>query len=219
MNVIDAQTKLAMNDGATETPGRRARAQLTKEQQALAAKFMPLAISLARSYRKFWVVELEEFMSAASMALVEAAQSYDPNRKVKFATFARFRIVGALQSVLREYYASRHVRELPNIRTICFVPGMEERGQLMLTTPDAPVNRLLDDVEEVEHWFDKLPSRHAMMCRQLYIEDKSQVQVAQKLGCSKSRVCTIHSESIEILRSFYEVQEAAIERGMDVRRN
>ena len=53
-----------------------------------------MAKSLAKPLKKNWPVEGEEFESAALMALVEAAQSFDPARNVKFATFARYRIWG-----------------------------------------------------------------------------------------------------------------------------
>ena len=46
-------------------------------------------------------MERDEFESAACLALVEAARSFDPTRNIRFATFARFRIRGALVDVGR----------------------------------------------------------------------------------------------------------------------
>ena len=48
----------------------------------------------------------EEFESAAFLALVEAAQSFDSSRNVHFATYARHRIRGALYDVYRELIGS-----------------------------------------------------------------------------------------------------------------
>ena len=44
----------------------------------------------------------DELQSVAYLALVEAAQSFDPSRNVNFATFARLRIQGALLDLRRE---------------------------------------------------------------------------------------------------------------------
>src|SRR5262245_53427573 len=65
------------------------RPPLTKEQQDLAADYMPLARALAKRFKDAWAFENDEFESAACLALVEAAQSYDASKNVKFATYAR----------------------------------------------------------------------------------------------------------------------------------
>jgi hypothetical protein len=89
---------------AGANPGERA--PLTPAQQALARKYIPLARKLARPLAAWWPNDGDEYRSAALLALVEAAQSFDPSRNVKFATFARFRIWGALRDTQRRLIAS-----------------------------------------------------------------------------------------------------------------
>ncbi len=206
---------------ATARPAtrRKRRVGLSEGQQGLAARYLPLARSLARPLKKSWPRQVEEFDSAALTALVEAAQSFDPGRGVKFATFARFRIVGALRDVQRKLHALGYQRDMPNARTYRFVPGMEERSMLMLTTPDAPAHELVDSVEEVEHWLSQLPARHATACREIYLKDRTQNQVATMFGCAKSRVSCLHAEAILMLRESADVQAAAVDSGLDVCRN
>ncbi len=85
----------------TSASARRRRAPLTAEQQDLAVRYLPLARSLARPFKMSWPGSRDEFESAANLALIEAAGSFDPGRNVKFATFARHRIWGALRDVQR----------------------------------------------------------------------------------------------------------------------
>jgi len=219
MNSIDARNELEINEGAMESVPRRKRLQLTPEQQDLAARHVALARALAKPLKKTWPLEIEEFDSSACMALVEAAQSFDPKRNVKFATFARFRILGALRDTQREIYSRKYEREMPNARTYRYVPGIEERGLFLMTTPDAPVEEYVDAVEQVEHWVGKLPRRLAVACREMYLRDRTQLHVAAILGCSKSRVSFLHAEALDLLRESGEVQAAAQEFGLDVSRN
>ena len=71
---------------ATCNPNR-ARQPLTEEQQELATRNLSLARALAGRMRYAWPGAQDEFESAALLALVEAAQAFDPTRGVKFTTF------------------------------------------------------------------------------------------------------------------------------------
>jgi RNA polymerase sigma factor (sigma-70 family) len=195
---------------------RRKRVHLTAEQQDLAARHMPLARSLAKRLKDMWPRYYEDFESAACLALVEAAQSFEPERGVNFATFARFRILGALRDVQRIVMKRGRERELPNAPKTDFwyLPGIEERGCLMLTSPAKPVHEVIGAAEEVEHWVSKLPKRHAEACREIYLHDRTQVDVARKMGCSKSRLSYLHAEAIEMLEHMGEVRLAALEMGL-----
>jgi RNA polymerase sigma factor (sigma-70 family) len=201
---------------ATTHEPRRKRVHLTTEQQELAARHVPLARALARRLKEMWPRHYEDFESAASLALVEAAQSFEPERGVKFATFARFRILGALRDVQRTVMKRGHERELPNApkTEFRFVPGVKEACYLMLTAPDAPVGTMLEGAEEVEHWVSQLPRRHAQACREMYLRDRTQSQVAREIGCSKSRVSYLHAEALEMLGHLGEVRLAALEIGL-----
>ena len=70
------------------TMTRDGRAPLSAGQQTLALRYLPLARKLARPFKAAWPALRDDFDSAACLALVEAASSFDPERNVKFATFA-----------------------------------------------------------------------------------------------------------------------------------
>jgi RNA polymerase sigma factor (sigma-70 family) len=177
------------------------RVPLTADQQALAMRYLPLAKSLAKKLKLDWPNESDEFDSAACLALVEAAQSYNPNRNVRFATFARFRIWGALRDVQRALIASGWHDDIENAPLLnSLLSEIEELGCCVIgSTPDRPVGEEDEMVEAVEAWLRKLPPKHAEACRQIYLNDRTQSDAAKIIGCSKSRLSYLHKESLERL--------------------
>jgi RNA polymerase sigma factor (sigma-70 family) len=202
------------------TKPRKPRVKLSTEQQELATSYMPLARKLAKPMKTHWPSYFEELDSAACLAMVEAAQAFDPERGVKFATFARMRILGALLDARRRIHAKAVDRPLPNVpRVYRYIPGMHERSMLMLTSPDPDVGTDIESTEEVEYWLKALPPKHAKICREMYLDHLSQTEVAKRYGCAKSRISHIHSEAIQFLRESKVVQVAGHDRGLDRSRN
>ena len=60
------------------TTGREQRSPLSPARQRLAARYLPLARALARPLKQSWPQARDEFESAACLALVEAAEAFDP---------------------------------------------------------------------------------------------------------------------------------------------
>src|SRR5689334_18139672 len=75
---------------------------LPTERRCLAARYLPLARKMAKPLKMMWPCAEDEFESAACLAVVEAAQSFDPGRNVGFGTFAMMRVQGALRDVQRD---------------------------------------------------------------------------------------------------------------------
>ncbi len=182
----------------TQRRGRRK--PLTSEQQELAAKYVPMARTLAKPYKRAWPSEWEEFDSAAMLALVEAAESFDARRNVRFSSFARLRIVGALKDVLRRMgHTKRQVDGDHGVMDVADISELEPYGEVVNTTPDPDVGTSLEQRDDVEAWLRSLPPHHAAACREIYINGRSQVEAARRLGCSQSRVSLLHCESLAML--------------------
>ena len=81
---------------------RRPEAPLDAASKNWRHRYLPLARSLACRMEYLFPAAGDELQSVAFLALVEAAQSFDPSRGVNFATFARLRIWGALCDCRRE---------------------------------------------------------------------------------------------------------------------
>jgi RNA polymerase sigma factor (sigma-70 family) len=184
--------------------------RLTAAQQELAAQYVPLARALARPMKATWPMAWEEFESAACLALVEAARTFDPRRKFLFTTYARARILGAMRDVHRRM-AKRHAREEAGMRPHFHRLANDPELNLKLYDihPDPPIGHDLESVEEVERWLARVPARHAAACRLIYVNGLSQVEAAERLGCSQSRLSCLHREALSMLNgSWYPSPDA-----------
>jgi RNA polymerase sigma factor (sigma-70 family) len=182
---------------------------LTPEQKELAELYVPMAMALAWPLKRRWPQHADEFDSAAWLALVKAAGIFDPARHVKFSTFARRRIVGALKDVYR-FHAVEKARiergRLPSTG-FHFDPRSEEknptpvrlgtRGRSCRDEP--PIGHRMEHEEAFECRIAALPPRNADVCRLIYVEDMNQHDAAARLGISQSRFCYLHRESLAIL--------------------
>jgi len=180
---------------------------LTEGQRELAARFLPLARALAKPLKEIFTQWRDEFESAACLALVEAARSFDPSRNIRFATFARFRIRGALVDVGRGMGLSGWDDELgdePGMITL--TPYNEEHGTVLIAVSPPPVGAEFEDVDAVEHWLRKLPKKHAFVCRMQYLYGKTQAEIAEALGCSQAEITRLHKKSLELLSEPYDAE-------------
>lgn len=191
----------------TKIRRRNQRKPLTAQQQDLAERYMPMARSLAKPHKRIWPSEWEEFESAALMALVEAAESFDPGRNVRFSTFARWRIVGALRDVLRRMGGRKgRAEDTHGVHGGGDVTSLESSGRVVNTTPDPGVGAELEARDAVEAWLRKLPPKHAAACREIYLNGCSQVEAGRRLGLSESRMSFMHREAIAMLNGTWEEQ-------------
>jgi len=176
---------------------RKPRTPLNDDQQGLTVRYLPLAQSLARRAAQARPAGRDEFESAALLALVEAAQSFDPSVGIDFATFARHRIRGALVDAHRElFYGTRRARA---DRVTLFQPlesCAERQSKVVSSRVEAPVGAELEAVDAVENWLKKLPPQHSAAFRHIYIDGKTQEEAASLVGCSKSAMSRIHQQTI-----------------------
>ncbi len=177
---------------------------LTEVQRELASQYLPLARKLAKPLKTMFSQWRDDFESAACLALVEAARSFDPSRNIKFATFARFRIRGALTDVGREMELpgwDDSLGEAPDVVTL--TPFNEEHGSVLVAVVPPPVGAETDDADAVEQILRKLPARHANVCRLYYLYGKTQAEIGEAMGCSQSEVTRLHRKSLDLLSEPY----------------
>jgi RNA polymerase sigma-B factor len=85
--------------------------QRTRDQRARAAlveRYIPLARSLARRYRR-GPEPLEDLEQVASLALVRAVDGFDATRDIAFSSYAVPSIVGAIKRHFRDHGWSLHL--------------------------------------------------------------------------------------------------------------
>lgn len=207
MNASPAEGTLRNRLGGESTPRRPFKARkyrsghdrLTPAQQDLASKYMPLARTMSKPLKQLYPYWRDEYESAACLALVEAARSFDPTRNIRFSTFARLRIRGALIDVSQSMILPGFEDQPRPPGTVALTPFMEEHGAVLVATQPPPVGDEVDDIDAVEHWLRRLPSRQAAICRLYYVYGKTQTEIAATLGCSQSEVTRLHRKSIAFL--------------------
>ena len=182
----------------------RTRPPLDDDQQGLATRYLPLARSLARRMKASFPAAGDELQSAAFLALVEAAQSFDSSRGVGFATFARHRIWGALcdlrGEIINRVRPGGSESELVAIR---LAKGFQTGGRLIGVEPDEPVGSELEALETFENWIGQLSRLQARAFRHIYLDGKTQAETAALLGCSKWSLNRMHSQGLSLLQQTY----------------
>jgi RNA polymerase sigma factor (sigma-70 family) len=225
-NLAAASADLVNRPGGGAWPGpkharfRKFRSGLTDEQRGLASRYLPMADSLAKDFRSQQRIEREELRSTAYMALVQAARTFDPSRKVNFATFARHRIRGALRDYLRcAISESWHSEKgLPPVLQ-CFGPESERYGRMHGLSAEKPVGTEIESIEAVESWLARLPKMHALVCRLIYLSGKTQDEVAAMLGYSRSHLSRVHHEAVGWLMDYYNAGRAGRARSRAAKAN
>jgi RNA polymerase sigma-B factor len=86
-----------------------------RARDALVARYLPLARSLARRYRGA-TEPLEDLEQVASLALVKAVDGFDPSRGTAFSSYAVPSIVGAIKRHFRDFgWSLRMPRDLQEL--------------------------------------------------------------------------------------------------------
>ncbi|MFO0891531.1 MAG: sigma-70 family RNA polymerase sigma factor [Isosphaeraceae bacterium] len=182
----------------------RLRPPLDDRQRGLATHYLPLARSLARRMTTYHPEWRDEFQSAAFLALVEAAQLYEPERNVDFSTYARHRIWGAVRDTRRQLMRNGSPGSESAPRTVIRMSDVLERhGRVVTAEPDEPVGTELETHETVAAWINRLPRAQAQALRLIYIDGRTQEQAAEAVGCSKASISRLHHEGLSWLRHGY----------------
>lgn len=183
---------------------------LNEAQRQLAAKYMALALSLARSFSKNWKWITDEMESVALLALVEAARSYDISYNVKFSTYAKRGIFGALTNARNKYkqlHRNANADEAGLDRYVWVNNSSDltydEYADYLLTCEESrsffSLENSFEFREELETRFRRLPPRHAKFMRALYFEQKSIDEMTSQFRCKPLRLHVMHRESINML--------------------
>lgn len=215
-----AWTKPTEGPEAFEKPrGRpgKPRSPLTTDQQELAEKYLPFARKLVRKTADMYPRCAQDLFDASTLAVIQAAQSFDPSKGIKFSTFAAYRIKGAIKDCLRGQVLRGYRNDpdsQPEVWTadICepdseFIdnkgyndPAKHWKSSMKALAMEDSSDHEMESVDFVERQLRKLPAKHQQVMRLLILEDKTQSQISQAIGCSKSRISWLVKDSGDRLR-------------------
>lgn len=173
---------------------------LTRAQQQLAEDYLPYARKIVKPYKELFPSMRDELESAIVFALVEAAQAFKPERGIKFMTFARHRIFGAIIDTQRKEKPHGYRNKKGNIPHLSQIDVSHEEDGMMLYSEDPPIGNEIESYEEVIQILKQLPKKHGAACREIYLNDCTHAETGRRMGLSQPRVTAIHNQSLKMLR-------------------
>src|SRR5580698_2918342 len=171
-----------------------------------------------------------DLQGAAEFGLVQAARSYDPSKCVSFATFAYYRVRGAIFDEVRKSWRASHMRDGTDKSSSGeFTEAMQPRGtyasweesesysvsaggtylvsldadaEPVSVATESPASLVLrkEESETIQSAMRRLPKRHRFVLHAHYYEDLSLVSIGRQLNLSKSWVSRIHSQALAMVR-------------------
>jgi RNA polymerase sigma factor for flagellar operon FliA len=174
-------------------------------------------------------VEEEDLVSYGLLGLIGAIERYDPDRDVKFETYAIARIKGAIIDELRSLdWVPRSVRArareieraMAALEAKLHRPPTDEEiaNQVGITTEELEV-ALIDTIEDTEapspesslsatelkealgEAIARLPEREKLVVTLYYYEELTLREIGEVLGVTESRVSQLHTKAILRLKA------------------
>jgi RNA polymerase sigma factor for flagellar operon FliA len=176
-----------------------------------------VAKRLPRSLRTGWL-DLDDLCAYGSVGLLQAAERFDCTRRVKFETFARKWIRGAiLEGVRKEHgWFGRRARGKAKIVHLEDLAGGHWENECLgaLADPGLPVSRRWNgrpmcgpQVEADDSVYaalatelERLPERQRRVIELHYYKDKKLSEAAEEMQTGRPSVSRLHARAIDNLR-------------------
>ena len=138
---------------------------------------------------------MDDLVSVGTIALIEAADRYDPGRRVSFATFAYPRIRGAMIDELPRLVESglaRHGRTSPLSLQAPLATDAAHAASWIDVAVDhsMPEPQRSAELSELLHAIRELPRRERELLA-LAVAGNSIGEIAQLSGCSEARISQV----------------------------
>jgi RNA polymerase sigma factor for flagellar operon FliA len=178
-------------------------------------KHIPTIHAVAHRLNVPKTVDRRDLEQVGFIGLMDARRRFTPRRGVKFSTFARGRIAGAMLDHLRglDPLSRCHRKAVkagtaPEVQTLSIHLESSQDGRDMLweralvSSDPSPLDlaQQSEDRERVAAAVAKLPERWALVLRLYYWEELPMREIGARLGVQEPRVSQIHKAAIERLR-------------------
>lgn len=174
-------------------------------------------------------VEWHDFVSYATIGLLESIDRFDPERGLQFTTYARHRVRGAILNGLRE--CREHAEQTQDTHLKHQVERSESLNEdgtgdllaeIVQVSVGLAIGHLLDtsslpqggDVySTVEHdclmenlaaLVEALPDKERRVIRYHYYQHLAFVEIAELLGLTKGRISQLHKQGVSRIRKQFE---------------
>lgn len=155
--------------------------------QSLPKKNVRLALLLANKWENS-SLDPDELVSTAMYGLVKAAAAFQPDKGIRFSTFATCVIENELRMALRK--DKRRIRTISlETPVLSNNDGKEISLRDMIAAPDEGLERIFEDVrsQELYETVDALPEAECKMIR-MFMAGKTQMEIAEEFGITQSCV-------------------------------
>lgn len=165
------------------------RIRLSPDRRALVEEYIPVAMHIAKRFASAYGIDRRELISIAYEAMVESAEDWDRGRGTAKKFFS-FRVQAKLIEHLR--IESRRFRRLPfTIRIEWDHPDPRQDDMLAF-----------DDRRYARWLLAKARPRDRKALRAVYLEGKTRLQAARKVGVTHGYVRVLLDRGIADIRSF-----------------
>ncbi len=145
-------------------------------------------------------LDLDDLTGEARLALLGAAEKYDPSRGVKFSSFATNFIGWRLAE-------ARFTGLMTTLRYSSFARHRKAVAQAFVQWSDHWKPKWgwgdrhgVEDRDQVENAFRVLRPRERLVMRLIYFEDMTQAEVSRALGCTASWISLMHEDCLARMR-------------------
>ncbi len=181
------------------------------DRDELVERYRPYVFSIVKQVKNSLPlnVDFEELVSYGMIGLLEAADRYDPRRKVSFSTFSYYRIKGAVFDGLREMGFLTRTPNPAWVRREAILNDLIQTATDDET--DNPTATVEDEIANIERSVDSLIPAYLLSLSDENapeIADKSDladvvIEQSQTMGKVRSAVKELPEKEREIIESLY----------------
>ena len=169
------------------------------------------AISVAKQY-VYTNIPIEDLIQYANMGLVKAADLWDPTRGFKFISYAVWWIRQTIMANVKSAVVTMPINQWRALNTEH--RELEKKSQEDEFLYDSRIPRkvgfedwMVRPIEQedgpmytFEQLISKLSKREQDIIRKRYVENRTQCDIAESLGCTRENVRSIESKALRKLR-------------------
>lgn len=176
-----------------------------ENRNALVVAHIPVADRVAGWFARTQAWRMDDIRSFSYIGLIDAVEKFDPDRGIRFTSYASYRIRGAITDQIRkEDWITRQARARKDVKQtkmtpLSFIEGFQDGKEDPKSGREI---KRIDDMEEVKRILDGLCLRERMIMRKRFLDGKKQKKIGEEIGVSESRVNQVLSKTLVFLREW-----------------
>ena len=147
-------------------------------------------------------IELDELISYGTFGLIDAANKYNPERNIRFTTYAYYRINGAITDGLRERFYICNAKEQGSLEEKHADDDDDSENEIPSPYQYEVWNNVENELlrERLLAEIQKLSERERLIIIKNDLQGRTQEEIGKELGISSTWVCVIRSKALKKLR-------------------